>query len=194
MRLNQTDYHQGDYYHIYNRGAHRESIFREPDNYLFVLKKMKQYSQQLSITVIAYCLLPNHYHFLLRQDGALSASLLPQRVFNSYVKAYNKRYNHAGTLFAGNFRVKPVGEEGYLVHLCRYIHANPIKHGLVHDLAEWPYSNYFEWVNERGGKLVDHSFVDGYFAERGLYGDFVAEYVRDRLVLPEGLQGFLYDD
>ena len=95
-------YQQGHIYHIYNRGAHREPLFQEETNYLFVLNKMRLYCRQLKLTPIAYCLMPNHYHFLIRQDGDQPAGLLPQRVFNSYTKAHNKRYGHSGTLFEDN--------------------------------------------------------------------------------------------
>jgi REP element-mobilizing transposase RayT len=112
MPSKRPDYLPGHYYHFYNRGAHHRSIFREPDNYLFVLRKMKHYCRSFSLAPIAYCLLPNHYHYLIRQDGEDPAGLLPQRVFNSYSKAHNKRYGHSGTLFEANYRVIAVQEEG----------------------------------------------------------------------------------
>jgi REP element-mobilizing transposase RayT len=77
------DYLPGHYYHIYNRGASRTSIFFEPDNYIFVIRKMKKYSRELDLTFIAYCLIPNHYHFLIRQNSEQAAGLLPQRVLTS---------------------------------------------------------------------------------------------------------------
>ena len=159
MRPRRPEYLPGGYYHLYNRGAHKASIFREADNYLFVLRKVKHYCQALALTSIAYCLMPNHYHFLVRQDSEHRAGLLPQRVFNSYTKSFNKRYEHSGTLFEGNYKVLAVEEESHLLHLCRYIHANLVKDGLVADPADWPYSNYREWVGERDGTLVDRAFV-----------------------------------
>ena len=98
-------YLSGQYYHFYNRGHSRASIFREEDNYLFVLGKIKYYLRELDLAVIAYCLMPNHYHFLVRQDGERGAGLLPQRVFNSYTKAYNNRYTHSGSLFESSYQV-----------------------------------------------------------------------------------------
>jgi len=168
----------GRFYHIYNRGAHRVSIFREHSNYLFVLSKMKRYLAQLHLTVIVYCLMPNHYHYLLRQDGKQRAGLLPQRVFNSYSKAYNKRYGHSGTLFEDNYRIIPVEEEAYLLHLCRYIHANPVKDGLVDHLEDWAYSNYHEWVGLRNGTMVDRDFIKSYFPSADAYIEFVWSYLR----------------
>ena len=176
-------YTPGEYYHIYNRGAHQTAIFREPENYVFVLKNVKKYCQELQVTPIAYCLMPNHYHFLLRQDGETSVGLLPQRVFNSYTKAYNKRYEHSGTLFEDNYKVRHVQGESYLLNLCRYIHANPVKDGIVSDLLDWPYSNYLEWIGERRGTLIDREFVKLYFETPVTYREYVAAYLQERKVL-----------
>jgi REP element-mobilizing transposase RayT len=170
-------FEEGHYYHIYNRGARRVSIFREHENYLFVLNKLKQYTQLLQHCVVAYCLMPNHYHWLVRQDGEEPVRLLPQRVFNSYSKAYNKRYEHSGTLFEGPYRAHQVDNHNYLLHLCRYIHANPVKDGLVSSLDDWPYSNYHEWVARRQGTLVDRAFVREYFPRPEAYTEFVEDYL-----------------
>ena len=183
-------YLPGHYYHLYNRGANRAPIFREEDNWLFVLRRVKEYCHTLSLTPIAYCLMPNHYHFLIRQDGEAGAGLLPQRAFNSYTKAFNKRYERSGTLFEGNYKALEITEEAHLLHLCRYIHANPVKDGLVADPAEWSYSNYLEWIGERAGTLVDREFVRAHFPTRELYRAFVADYLIERR-LPEELAGYL---
>jgi REP element-mobilizing transposase RayT len=187
MSARRPAYAAGQYYHIYNRGAHQVPIFREQDNYLFVLRKMKAYCRSLHLAPIAYCLLPNHYHFLIRQDGDHPGGLLPQRVFNSYSKAYNKRYDHSGTLFEGHYQAKAVDQDGYLLHLCRYIHANPVIHGLVEEVGGWAYSNYPEWVGERAGTLVDRCFVQAHFPDPDDYRTFVSEYLVERR-LPEDLE------
>ncbi len=139
---------------------------------------------------IAYCLLPNHYHWLIQQVGEGPAGLLPQRVFNSYSKAYNKRYEHGGTLFEGNYRAVAVETESYLLQLCRYIHANPVIHDLVDGVADWPYSNYLEWVGERDGTLVDRDFVRAHFPTADGYREFVAVYLAERR-MPRELEGYL---
>jgi len=170
----------GGFYHLYNRGAHRVSIFRETDNYRFVMQKIDRYCRQLDLMPVAYCLMPNHYHFLVRQDGDNRAGLLPQRVFNSYSKAYNKRYGHSGTLFEGPYKAIRVVQESHLLHLCRYIHANPVKHGFVDHLDDWPYSNYPEWMGARSYALVDRVFIAAYFPTVAAYRDFVLDYLQVR--------------
>ncbi len=181
---------KGMYYHIYNRGISRSPIFREEGNYLFVLGKLKAACRENQLSMIAYCLEPNHYHFFIRQDGDLPAGNLPQYVFNSYTKAYNKKYEHSGTLFEGRFRAKAIQTSSHLLHLCRYIHGNPVKDGLVANPADWPYSNYLDWIGERKGTLVDHRFMQEQFGSAEAYKKFLFEYLRSRQ-LPDDVIRFL---
>ena len=181
---------QGEYYHIYNRGAARQPILRKETNYLFVLRRMQQIAAGNQITVIAYCLMLNHYHWLVRQDGEQPAGLLPQHVFNSYTKAYNKMYERTGTLFEARFKAKHIASHEYLLHLCRYIHANPVKDGIVSNIVEWPYSNYHEWIGERSGRLVDQAFITAMFPDRSGYAKFVRDYIVQRC-LPNRLERYL---
>ena len=171
---------QGTYYHLYNRGVDHRPIFLEPKNYIFLLQKLKRYTRELEITVIAYCLMPNHYHLLVRQDGKHPAGLLPQRVFNSYTKAFNRMYNRTGTLFEGRYQLRVVDDESYFLDLCRYIHGNPVKDGLVATLDDWPYSNYHEWIGTRHGGLVDRALVHLYFPDGASYAEFVQAYLEEK--------------
>ncbi len=180
----------GGFYHIYNRAARQGSLFQERTNYLFVIARLQHYSRLLAVRVIAYSLMPTHYHLLLRQDGEASAGLLPQRVFNSYTKAYNKRYNLTGTLFEHRFQAKAILQTSHLLHLCRYIHANPVKDGLVDNPADWLYSNYLDWIGQRKGTLLDRDFVQVQFTDGAQYRTFVLDYLRSRS-LPEDVQRYL---
>jgi REP element-mobilizing transposase RayT len=182
MPYRRTSFVQGAYYHVYNRGRNGESIFFEERNYRFLLRQVKQRVSSMGITVIAYCLMPNHYHFLLRQDGETPISLLMQRTFNSYSKAINVAYHRSGPLFDGPFKAIPVTGETYLLHLCRYIHRNPVEAGMVAHPAQWPYSNYLEWVGQRTGSLIDRALVRAYFPTPESYETFVLEYVPSRTI------------
>lgn len=193
MPYRRIQFAQGQYYHIYNRGSGRQPIFRENDNYVFALRLVKKYTSTFNVSVMAYCLMPNHYHFLLRQDGMESAGLVPQRVFNSYTKAFNKRYGSSGTLFEGRYKGIHVDKDIYLLHLCRYIHANPVKHGLVSRLEEWPYSNYHEWIGTRNGTLVDLASVQEHFPATQTYSQFVLDYLAGLDELPEGIEPYLLE-
>ena len=136
-------------------------------------------------------MMPNHYHWLIRQDGTAAARLLPQRVFNSYSHAFNMRRSHSGTLFEGRFKAIAVTNDNYLHQLCRYIHANPVHHGFAVDPGLWPYSNYLEWIGERNGKLVDKKFVVEHFGTTDAYKAFVISYISGQAILPQGLGDYL---
>jgi len=167
----------GHYYHVYNRGCNRGRIFANEGNYLFLLRRVKSFLVDYPLSVIAYCLMPTHYHFLLclEEDGVLSPFI--QRLFNSYTQAFNKQQGRSGTLFEGRARSVLVDTGEYVIHLCRYIHLNPVRAGLVTHLGEWPYSNYLEWVERREGTLVDRAFVRQYFPTAVDYEAFVMSEV-----------------
>ncbi len=187
------------YYHIYNRGNNRERIFFEPDNYLYFLKKIKEYLAPVS-DVLVYCLMPTHYHIVGRVKSqtsevsktseVLDVSKAMMKLSVSYTKAINKRFQRVGVLFQGQFQAKPILTSAYLLNLCRYIHGNPVKDGIVADINQWPYSNYLEWIGERDGKLVDKAFVQDNFDTPEEYRKFVLEYLRSRL-LPEDIHRYL---
>jgi putative transposase len=188
-----TDFAPGHYYHIYNRGAGKQRLFREQENYHYLLRSVGHYAKQLQLSPIAYCLMPNHYHFLLRQEGDEPAGKLARLAFNKYTKAFNKQYDRTGTLFEGRYQSIHVDRTEYLLHLCRYIHANPVSARLVPRPEDWPFSNYLEWVGLRDGVLVDRGFVAETFPKSEDYRRFVAEYLEDPAILPESLEPYLLD-
>ena len=177
------------YYHIYNRGNNREDIFIQDENYRFFLQRYLQYIEPIAFTY-AYCLLPNHFHFLVRirnveeqigaetniisireenvadQDktGKLIEGLDPSRqfsnLFNAYAKSINKAYDHTGSLFEGRFKRVQVDSQEQLLHLIVYIHRNPEKHGIVDDFRDWPYSSYIAMLSSKSTKVMRSEVLD----------------------------------
>ncbi len=133
MAIENKMHQAGYYYHVYNRGCNRERLFVNDENYLFLLKRAKSYLSEYPLSVIAYCLMPNHYHFLCRPEEDDSLSRYIQRLFNSYTQAFNKQQGRSGTLFEGRYKSILVDTDEYVIHLCRYIHVNPVRAGLVRD-------------------------------------------------------------
>jgi len=116
-------------------------------------------------------------NFIIRQDGVVWAGELPKRVFGGYSRAVGRRYGWTGTLFEGRFQAKHIYTDAYLLHLCRYIHANPVKGRLVQSPEDWPYSNYQEWIGLRDGTLIDRQFVSDQFPNPAEYAAFVHDYL-----------------
>ncbi len=166
---------QNHYYHIYNRGAGKGLIFFNRGNYEYCLRLITRYYKQYGAKVIAYCLMPNHYHFLLRQETDQALSQFINVLFNAYVQAVNRQQGRKGTLFERRFRYVWVDHEDYLIHLCRYIHLNPVKANLVPLIQDWPYSNYLEWIGQRAGTLKDEAFIRECFPNPEAYQQFVVD-------------------
>jgi hypothetical protein len=96
-------------------------------------------------------------------------------------------YSNSGTLFEGRFRAKPIQTTTHLLHLCRYIHGNPVKDGLVASPVAWPYSNYREWIGEGTSLLMDRSFIEEQFSNSEEYKKFLTEYL-NTFHLPNDVQ------
>ena len=181
---------KGNYYHVYNRGADNQKIFYESENYLYFLRLLKKYSGEFQITVIAYCLMPNHFHLLLRVDGERDLSKFVSTVLNTYVQALNKRFHRSGSLFAERFKSVYVDKDNYLIHLCRYLHLNPVKAELVENPKDWAFSNYLEFVGMRKGTLFERTFFEAYFASPEEYREFVMDY---QIPPPENFEKYTLD-
>jgi putative transposase len=182
----------GHIYHLYNRAVTGERLFFTPGNYEDCLRLVKRYAPRYSVAVIAYCLMPNHYHFLVRQENDVPLSRFINVLFNAYVQAVNRQRGRRGPLFEGRFKHIWVDREEYLLHLCRYIHLNPVKAGLALRPDGWPYSNYLEWLDRRAGSLKDEAFIRERFPTSEAYRRFVAD-AEDEARVHERLQRYVWD-
>lgn len=178
-------FENGAYYHIYNRGANKSTIYSNADEYLFFLRRTKEYLNKAEVDFICYCLMPNHFHFALKQISDNGISKFLARLAQSYTQAINRKYNRTGVLFEGPFRAQQIYDEGHLLRLCRYIHSNPLAAGLVGDINQWPYSNWFEFIGKRRGSLYSDDFLKFIKKDKVNYERFVLDYLGDDLVDPE---------
>ena len=173
----------GDHYHLYNRGNNRERIFFERENYLFFLRRLRQYLLPI-LEVVAYCLMPTHYHLVVQIKTNKTSEVLKtsevsramMRFSVSYTKAMNKRYDRVGALFQGAFQAKRVDSDAYLAHLSRYIHLNPMLAGYGSSPEEWEFSSYAEYLGLRDGSLPVPEIVLAQFPSREAYQAFVEDY------------------
>lgn len=163
--MNTRDYKQfgeGACYHIYNRGNGKENIFLDDDDFIFFILRLKQNlfpdnksRERLSLlpensfSLISYCLMPNHFHLLLKQNKSIPTSKLLLRVCSSYSKYFNKKHNHIGHVFQDCFKQILIDDDLYLRWLTCYIHQNPKVAGLVVDLNKYRWSSYGEFLDNR---------------------------------------------
>ncbi len=175
MPRRSINFAQGSYYHVYNRGNNYQTIFFERENYLHFLKLVRRYLIANNILVLAYCLMPNHYHFLVQCNGGnLSESM--QLLSLAYTKGINKRFNRVGSLFQGRFQAILVNSDDYLVHLVRYIHLNPVKADLVKIASEWEFSSFSEYAGVRNGSLPTMELILAMISSEDAYHSFLTDH------------------
>ena len=167
-------YQSHQIYHIYNQGNNREKIFFDPGNYEYFKEKLRRYICPCT-DLLAYCLMPNHFHLLIytsdlsvqeyKNTGLQNISFAISQLLSSYTKGINRRFNRTGSLFRSKTKKKDgwnnnngypsiVEFEGkeptftdnnYVLTVFHYIHANPVKAHLVKTAERWLYSSAREF-------------------------------------------------
>jgi putative transposase len=173
MPYRKITFQAGESYHLYNRGVNRQPIFFCPENWGYMLKLFRRYFRPDLIDIIAYCLMPNHYHLLVRLavDDFSKQVMQPWGV--SYTKAVNKQQGRVGPVFQGPFQAVHVSRDEHLMHLSRYIHLNPVAAGLVAAPEAWTFSSYRDYIGLRQGTLPRPDDVLSLFPSRQAYREFV---------------------
>ena len=156
MPRRELAFEPGMFCHVVNRGVDREPIFLRPADYEFFLNGIERFLPTRSIVVITYCLMPNHYHLLLRLEEDVLSRVI-QRLTMSFSLAMNLRRRRTGPLFTGRFRSVAIRSDEQLTHASAYIHMNPVAAGLVSRPDKWPYSSYAAYLGRRSRIRLDPS-------------------------------------
>ncbi len=187
----------GHFYHIYNRGVEKRRIFEKSWDYLRLTKTMQYYqllgpkprlskfllgsifkpdSSKKIVDIICYCLMPNHFHFLIKQlkDGGITEFI--GKLSNSYTKYYNVKYNRIGPLLQGEFKAVLIESDEQLIHVSRYIHLNPIASLLVKDLRDYRWSSYPEYIGLKVGFCAKEDILS-FFKSPKDYEKFVLDQI-----------------
>lgn len=204
--MNTRDYKSfapNSYYHVYNRGNGKDSIFKDDEDYLFFLSRLEEnlfpsrrledrlqgkrlsakthtlYERKTlpdeSFELVCYCLMPNHYHLLIKQTGDVSVAKLISKVCTGYSKYFNKKYSRVGHLFQDKFKAAKIDENDYIRWLSAYIHQNPHTAHLVRNLKEYPWSSYKEYMHPQAQGLCKTDIILGQFTNPSAYNQFLKE-------------------
>lgn len=168
------------FYHIYNRANGNDSLFLSIENYRYFLQSFNRHIGSIQQT-FAYCLMPNHFHFLVRFKTEEELTVLSEQknyptnefflskqfsnLFSSYTQAFNKQNDRRGSLFMRPFKRKSVANEDYLRKLIHYIHRNPVEAGLTIKPGDWKYSSYNQ-ILATYDTIVERQEVLGLFGDR----------------------------
>lgn len=189
------EYKMGGIYHIYNRGLDEREIFKETGDYLFFEKLLERYvggaldeerpgfkpdrpsiikyKQKMilkgKIDVVAYCLMPTHYHLVVRQQDKEGMTKLMRRLMTGYVMYFNRKYKRSGPLLENVYRAVLVPDGEALLHLTRMVHLNPVarsvvRFGLVETVTgstpgEYAYSSYGQYIGKNDKQWVNSRLV-----------------------------------
>ena len=193
-------FYPGGYFHVYNRGVAKQPLFLDTHDYRHFLETLSFYLDSTQIrrlsktgakdrrllfavqpidplvTVVAYCLMPNHFHLVLREEREKGVSTYMQRAMNSYTRAFNTKYRRVGTVFQGVFSAVGVSSDQQLLHVCRYVYLNPVVARMVHSAADYRWSSFAQLMSESESRLVDSQILLGIAGGRDQYKDFVNDY------------------
>ncbi|HRY32515.1 MAG TPA: hypothetical protein P5531_06060 [Bacteroidales bacterium] len=182
-------------YHVYNKAVGKENLFRSDSDYSWFLSRVKR-SLLPYCDILAYCLIPNHFHFLIRvrcdkeiatnymkicsekhisvpesQGPVLIIRQSLRGLFTAFAKYYNAKYNRKGKLFEFSYRRITVENESYFRNLLLYIHHNPIHHGLSNDIRDWKYSSFNAFISDKAS-LISRKFVLDWFEDQNEFLNF----------------------
>jgi REP-associated tyrosine transposase len=172
---------EGAIYHVTSRGDRREPIFHGDSDRNLLLAIVTKAMKRFDAVVFAYCLMENHYHFVVRTHRP-NLSRLMHFINGVYTQAYNRRHTQVGHLFQGRFEAVLVDKDAYFLEVCRYVDLNPVRAGMTTQPEEWAWSSY----RAHTGRAPAPSWLDSSALHRqlspqqlergpGLYARFVAE-------------------
>jgi putative transposase len=156
----------GAIYHVTSRGDRQESIFEDDVDREALLATVAQAMQRFDAEALAYCLMGNHYHFVLHTRQA-NLSLLMRHVNGVYTQRFNRRHGKVGHLFQGRFKAILVDRDAYLIQLCPYVELNPVRAGMVDEPGAWRWSSFrAHTAQAESPPWLDTAGLHGYLLQR----------------------------
>lgn len=152
----------GALYHVTARGDRREDIFVDDTDRARLMAVVAQGLGRFDAQLLAYCLMSNHYHFVVHTQAA-NLSMLMRHINGVYSQAFNRRHGKVGHVFQGRFKAILVDRDAYLLEVCRYVELNPVRVGMVVAAGDWPWSSYRAHVGRATGSAwLDTAGLHGY--------------------------------
>lgn len=136
--------------HVMVQGVNKEYIFYKNEYIEKYLNIIEENKEKYNFTVIAYCIMNNHAHFLVYTEDINDFGKFMHKINLLYVQMYNKEENRCGVLFRNRYRTEPIYDIKYLINCIKYIHNNPVKAKIVSKCEEYEYSSYNDYINNNG--------------------------------------------
>lgn len=192
------EFAEDQHYHLFNRGIQKTKIFLDDQDYQIFLYYVKVYLADPKILInkypqlpirlqgknlnhvlnlIAYCFMPNHFHFLLKQSTKDAVSRFMKQLLNAYTFYFNEKYARTGPLFEGRYKAVRISSEELLLHITRYIHLNPVVSGLTNKSESYRWSSHKDYMTNLDGEIVKTKTVLNFFKTQKDFQKFVEDQV-----------------
>lgn len=190
------EYVDDSVYHVVNRGVEKRQIFLDAEDYAVFLNLLKRYlsidttydksgrpytNYYNRLELLAFCLMPNHFHLLLWQNESRDFSKFIQAVCTAYAGYFNTKYSRVGTLFQGVFKAKRLNNDGYYQHISRYIHLNPLS--AYSDYKSYKYSSLPYYINSFTASWVRPTRILSMFSGPQDYMTFMSDYEEAKIIM-----------
>ena len=208
------------FYHVYNRGTDKREIFSDEKDYFRFIHDLFEFNdnnavvnanfrfvQQINyggstsmvsrareqlVDIISFCLMPNHFHFILKQlkDGGIVKFM--QKIGTGYTMYFNQKHKRSGVLFQGKFKAILIDRDEYFLHLSGYIHSNPVEiiepgwkdagikdWPMVNDfLQKYRWSSYQDYIGIKNfPSVINKDFLLNYFQDTKRYQQYLKTYL-----------------
>ena len=157
------------YYHVMVQGINKEYIFEKDECKKIYIKLLKKYSSECDISLVAYCIMGNHAHLLLKIKNILDLSKCMKKINTTFAIYDNELLNRVGFVFRDRFKSETIYDKYYLHNCIKYIHNNPIKANILKDVGNYKYSSYHLYKN----KLLEKELYEEIFNNEDEYYDII---------------------
>jgi len=130
------------FHHVFTRGNDRKQIFKKEKDYQVFLLIVRKYLEKFRVSIINYCLMPNHLHLLIFVESGSELSKFMKIVLQVYANYHRKEYASVGFLYQNRFKSILIKKESYLLECARYIERNPFRAGLVNNISAYSWSSF----------------------------------------------------
>ncbi len=151
---------EGMIYHVLNRGNSRQVVFHNACDYRGFLKLMEDGKKNYAIDIFAYCLMPNHFHFVVRPRIEDHLSKWMHWITNTHVKRHQIYYQTSGRIWQGRFKSFVIQQDNHLLTVLRYAERNPVRANLVPSAIDWPWSSFRARMATASNSVIDSPPID----------------------------------
>lgn len=198
----------GQIYHVFNRSIGRQPIFLNNSSFQRAIETISYYQyletplrfshfnrlpsklknktldtllqSRKRVKILAFCLMPNHFHFLIQEISDRGTSSFMSNLQNSYAKYFNTKNERNGALFQQMFKAVLIETDKQLIHVTRYIHLNPLTSFILKDieeLSDYPWSSFPEYLGMSNWSIVDKEFILDFFPSIQSFIDFTRDQI-----------------